>query len=470
MLLNIIIHVLGKEIIAMKHNKIKKIILPLTFCIAALFLSACATKPRMAVSQLDTPGHHTFTGLKLLEQKKYEDARREFTMASQLDPKYSKSYTGMALVNIYSNDFQDAAKNLDLGFKNAQSDDEKLFVNVARIRYYTLKKSDQKWLELAKNQFDQAVVINPSHSQAYYFMGLAYKEALQFDQANKMFFRVAQLKTDHLEDADTQLMFLDKVRLAMPATETGKKICLVESITRADAAALFMQELKIKNIYKKPEPKVAETEIYPKIIKQTENLLIEVNYPDDVVTKQKNREVAPAAIKKSENIPMLVRKSEEGKSNDIISKELREAEKVFAEIVLKEAPVKLSAKDIGDHPLKKDIEGILETEIRGLENDPNGNYNPNEVLSRGEFAIMLEDVLIKVTGEKDLAARYVNQKSLFPDVPLEMPYFNAITAVTAMGIMEAKNTKTGEFLPFKPVPGVDALLIIRKLQKQLKLN
>jgi hypothetical protein len=36
--------------------------------------------------------------------------------------------------------------------------------------------------------------------------------------------------------------------------------------------------------------------------------------------------------------------------------------------------------------------------------------------------------------------------------------------------MEAKNTKTGEFLPLKPVTGVDALLIIRKLKEKLKIT
>jgi hypothetical protein len=36
--------------------------------------------------------------------------------------------------------------------------------------------------------------------------------------------------------------------------------------------------------------------------------------------------------------------------------------------------------------------------------------------------------------------------------------------------MEAKNTNTGEFAPLKPLNGVDALLIILKLKKELKLN
>jgi len=332
--------------------------------------------------------------------------------------KYSKAYTGMALVNIYTSNFNAASDNLALGLKNAKDTDEKLFVSVGKIRYYTLSKSDQKWLESAKNQFDEAVMMDPKYSPAYYFMGLAYKEALEFNLSGQMFAKVIQLKTDHMADADAQLKFLQKVQLAMPATETGKKIALVERITRADAAAIFIEELKIKDLYNKPAPKVLDTPL-----KETEKVSTEV--------------------KEMEKVPI-------------------------------DAPppvlVKLLAKDIADHPLKTDIEGILEIGVRGLENDPKGNFNPGEVLSRGEYAIMLEDILIKLTEEKDLAARYVNSKSLFPDVPADMPYFNAIIAVTSRGIMEAKNTKTGEFLPLKPVTGVDALLIIRKLKKELKLN
>jgi Tfp pilus assembly protein PilF len=376
-------------------------------CAGVLFLVSCGPKARVAVSQLDTPGHHTFTGLKLLDQEKYTDAKREFEMATQLDAKYSKAYTGMALVNIYTGKFNAASENLANGLKYAKDADEKLFVNVGKIRYYTLSKSDQNWLELARNQFDEAVVTDSKHSPAYYFMGLAYRDALEFNQAGQMFSQVTKLKTDHMADADAQLKFLQKVQLAMPATEAGKKIALAERITRADAAALFMEELKIKDLYKKPEPKV--------------------------------------------------------------SAEVKDVEKVPTEAP-SPAPVKLLAKDIADHPLKKDIEGILETGVRGLENDPKGNFNPGEILSRGEYAMMLEDILIKLTGEKDLAARYVNSKSLFPDVPADMPYFNAIISVTSRGIMEAKNTKTGEFAPLKPVTGVDALLILRKLKKELKLN
>jgi tetratricopeptide (TPR) repeat protein len=413
----------------MARQKIIRTLISLFILSASvLFLISCGHKARVAVNQLDTPGHHTFTGLKLLDQEKYADAQREFEMATQLDAKYSKAYTGMALVNIYTGKLNNASENLELGLKNAKDADEKLFVNVSRIRYHTFNKSDKKWLELAKNQFDEAVVTDPKYSPAYYFMGLAYKDALEFNQASQMFFQVTQLKTDHMADADAQLKFLQKVHLAMPATDAGKKVALVERITRADAAAIFIEELKIKDLYKKPEPKVSITPL-----KDTEKVATEVKDTGKVTTEVKDTE-----------------------------KGLTDAPPP--------APLKVWAKDIADHPLKADIEGILETSVRGLENDPKGNFNPGEVISRGEYAIMLEDILIKLTGEKDFAARYVNSKSLFPDVPADMPYFKAIIAVTSQGIMEAKNTKTGEFAPLKPVTGVDALLIIRKLKKELKLN
>jgi hypothetical protein len=430
------------------QKKIGTLISLFILCAIVLFLISCGPKARVAVSQLDTPGNHTFTGLKLLDQEKYDDARREFEMATQLDAKYSKAYTGMALVNIYSGNFNTASENLANGLKYAKNDDEKLFVNVAKIRYHTLNKSDQKWLELAKNQFDEAVVTDPKYSPAYYFMGLAYKDALEFNQASQMFSQVIQLKTEHMADADAQLKFLQKVHLAMPATEAGKKIALVERITRADAAAIFMEELKIKDLYKKPEPKVSVTPL-----KDKEKVSTEVKETEKVSIEVKNVEKVSTELKQTEKVPTEVPPLPSTPPSPPVT-----------------VPVKLLAKDIADHPLKTDIEGILETGVRGLENDPKDNFNPGEIISRGEYAIMLEDVLIKLTGEKDLAARYVNSKSLFPDVPADMPYFNAIIAVTSRGIMEAKNTKTGEFAPLKPVTGVEALLIIRKLKKELKLN
>jgi tetratricopeptide (TPR) repeat protein len=373
------------------------------FFACVLLLVSCAPKERVASSQLDTPEHRTYTGLKLIDQEKYADAQREFELAIQLDAKYSRAYTGMALVKIYTGNFDAAWDNLKSGWKYAKTDEEKLFVYVSRIQYYTQSKSEKKWLALAKDDFDEAIKLDQKHSSAYYFMGLAYKAGLNFNSAGQMFTKVLELKSGYVDEADVQWKFLQKVQRAMPGTATGKQIALVERLTRADAAALFMEELKIDVLYKKRTPKTFDTSF-------------------------KNPE--KAAIKTA----------------------------------------KITAKDIADHPLKVDIEGILGIGLRGLENYPDGNFHPGELVTRAAFAMMLEDILIKVSGDDSLATKFIGSTSPFPDLRADLPYFNAIMVVTSRGIMEAKDMTTGEFAPLSPVAGVDALLIIRKIKEELKFN
>ncbi len=391
----------------MFHGKGRnKALLGMVLFTAILLIVACGPTARVPVSQLDTPEHHFFTGMRMFDQEKYVDAQREFELALQLDDKYSKAHTGIGLVRMYITppDFNGAWDRLQKGAKYAKTDDERLVNKVSRIRYYTQSK-EKKWLAYAKDQFDEAVTIDPKYSAAYYFMGLAYKQAYDFNAAGLMFTKVLELKTDYISKADTEWNFIQKVQRAMPGSATGKQIALVESINRADAAALFMEELKIDVLYKKRTPKTFDTSF-------------------------KDPEKAAQTAK----------------------------------------PVKPTANDIAGHPLKADIEGILGIGVRGLENYPDGNYHPQEMITRAAYAMMLEDILIKVTGDNALATKFIGSSSPFPDLRADLPYFNAVMVVTSRGIMEAKDLTTGEFAPVKPVAGVDALLIIRKVKEQLKFD
>jgi len=370
---------------------------------AVLLLISCGPKARIPTSQLDTPEHHTYTGLRLLDQAKYADAQREFELATSLDPKYSKAYTGIALVKTATGEFDAARDNLKMGWKYAKFDDEKIFVYVSRIRYYTSSKLEKKWLELAKDEFDNVILMDAKHAPAYYFMGLAYKAGLEFELAGKMFAKVLDLKTDYISEADVQWNLIQKIQRAMPGTINGKIIAIVDRITRADAAALLMEELKIDVLYKKRTLKSFDTSF---------------------------KDPEKSAVK----------------------------------------PAAVTAKDIATHPLRADIEGILEIGVRGLENYPDGNFHPAEIVTRAAYAMMLEDILIKVTGDNSLATKFIGSTSPFPDLRADLPYFNAIMVVTSRGIMEAKEMTSGEFAPLNPVPGVDALLIIRKFKQELKFN
>ena len=389
------------------QNRIGKIFTVFMFFAVVMLIASCGPKDRIAQGQLDTPEHHAYTGLKLLGEEKYADAQREFELAIQLDAKYSKGYTGVGLVKIYTGDFDGADDYLKKGWSKAKNDEDKIFVHVSRIRYYAQgqTKVEKKWLKSAVNEFDNALKLDPKHAPAYYFMGLAYKAGLDFNSAGLMFTKVLELKTEYVADADREWNFIQKVQRALPGTTTGKQIALVERLTRADAAALFMEEFKIETLYKKRTPKTFDTSF-------------------------KDPEKAAVVAK----------------------------------------PDKITAKDIADHPLRTDIEGILKLGVRGLENYPDGNFHPAEMVTRADYAMMVEDILIKVSGDNSLATKFIGSTSPFPDLRPDLPYFNAVMVVTTRGIMEAKDLTTGEFSPLAPVAGVDALLIIRKLQGELKFN
>ncbi len=235
---------------------------------AILMLVSCGPKAVKPMGEMDTPDHHVFTGLKLLDQGQYPQAQGEFDRAIQLATKFSRAFTGTALVKAYQNDFPGALKALDKAWEYANNNEEKLVIHVAYIRVYTMNKAacarigtdcsqDTSWLDKSTNEFDNAVAINAKYAPAYYFMGLCYKTALNFSKSGEMFAKVLELKAEYTAEADVQWKLVQDIQRAMPGTVTGKKIAPVEKLTRA--AALFMEEMKIYVLYKKRTPKEFDT-------------------------------------------------------------------------------------------------------------------------------------------------------------------------------------------------------------------
>jgi hypothetical protein len=369
-----------------------------------IFIISCGPKVVKPVGEMDTPDHHFYTGMKFLDQGKYADAKGEFDQAIALDPKFSKAYAGNSIVKAYQGDFKAANESMKQAWKYAKKDDEKLFVHVCKIRLYTVSKADKDWLKDARDEFDKTIKIDPKSSAASYFMGLAYKTALDFLNAGQMFKQVLDINRDYVKEADAGWNLIQKIQRAMPGTITGKKIAVLERINRADAAALFMEELKIDVLYSKRTGKTFDT-----------------------------------AFKDPEK----------------------------AKVAASTTPA--TATDIATHPLKADIEGVLQIEVRGLETYPDGTFHPSDLVDRATYAMMIEDILIKVTGDNALATKFIGSASPFPDLRSDLPYFNSVMVVTTRGIMEVKELSSGEFAPLSPVPGVDALLVIRKLKEELKI-
>jgi hypothetical protein len=110
---------------------------------------------------------------------------------------------------------------------------------------------------------------------------------------------------------------------------------------------------------------------------------------------------------------------------------------------------------------------VLNLQIRGLVAGPCHTFVPDKLITKGEFALMLEDVLIKVSGDEKLATKFLGATSPFPDIRNDQYFFSAVMTATSRGFLEADKA-TGEFKPGDAVSGADALLSIRSFKDQLK--
>ena len=164
----------------MKHQKL--FIFMAAIAVAMLVIS-CGPKAVKPTSEMDDPRHHTNMGIKFLNEGNIGEAQSSFERAIQLNPKFSMAYAGLGIVKAYQNDFKAASGYMDQAWNLAYTTEEKVFAYVGYIRLYTLSKDPGNWLDLAKEKFDFAVQTDSKSALPYYFMGMAYKAALEFEKA-----------------------------------------------------------------------------------------------------------------------------------------------------------------------------------------------------------------------------------------------------------------------------------------------
>jgi len=389
------------------------IILP----VALAMLSGCA-KTRKAGGYMDTPETHYKQGMKYWDAGEYAKAEEEFKLAQSLDNKFAPALSGLALTT--AKKAQEAAdKDAEKqGFKEAHKladkakdlNDKIPEVFIAKALVITMEKEGReepkKWLKDVENEYEKAIKVDPQNSEAYFRRGYCYKKAYEFGKAASDFRKVLDLKKDFTIEANKQWELVQKIERAAPGTDVGRKIALVEKISRADIAALFVSEMQVDKLVKKRRPKTYDTGFQ-----------------------------APAD-------------SREFKADQVVA-----------------------AKDITDidgHWAKNFITDITDLNIRGLEPYPDHTFRPNDLVNRGEYAIMVEDILIAILGDETLATKHIGTESRFPDVNPSHPAYNAICNAVDKNVMDAE--MNGEFKPSESVSGPDALLVIRALKDLNKIE
>jgi len=124
--------------------------------------------------------------------------------------------------------------------------------------------------------------------------------------------------------------------------------------------------------------------------------------------------------------------------------------------------------DASGHWASTWINEVIEHGI--LEVGPGGRFYPEETITRAEFAMSVQRLLVVATRDNSLEVRYFGENpSRFSDVSSSHPAYNAMALCSERGIMQS-DVMTGKFNAAGHVDGADALLIIRTLQNSLRMS
>jgi len=388
--------------------------------LSLLIVGACAPKKPVGISAEDNPEHHYLMGMNLIEKSDVAGARNHFQRALYLDKNYSPALGGMALIfaidarnqkdgDLQRVEMEKALKYLKRAGSEAKDDSEKFIYHVTAIRVY-FTGHPRGWLVRAEEHYNDAMGLGgvkeeelpyyQTRAAAPYFMGYAYYLAYKFRKAEDAFAKVLSSRPGKWHDkADVMYKRVQKIVRAMgqyTLTKVAKEIAVKPEVTRADVAALLVDELHLDKFMAGRIP---------------------------IKSKLPKAAFVPA--------------------------------------------------DIMNSPFKDEILTVIKWNIRGLQPEYDKTtraylFKPNEPITRKQLAFILEDLLIKLTGDESLATKYFGtEKSPFPDVPPTVPWFNAVMNCTSRGLMEAD--LSGEFRPDDYVEGSELILALMKLRNIMNI-
>lgn len=399
----------------------KKVCLLVLLALLSL-LAGCATPPVRCTSPEDNPRHHYLRAMEALEAGRVDLALEKFDRALYCEEQFSAAHSGRAIALAFKARSQSDAgftaievervlENLEIGRKQAETDNDRFEYHLAVIRVHTLLKGE-KWLNRSEEAYRQAMALKvdeklldyyQGQEAATYFMGLACLEAYEFRKAEDKFRDTLAVRKEGKwnEPADRAWKKTTKIVRAMGGItvgDVGRKIAVKESVSRGDFAALLIDEMKLDKLF-------------------------------------------------AGRIPVK-----------------SQIDRMQAEF---------TPTDIVGHHFRDEILTILKWKVRGLEPKFDDQikaylFKPTDAVQRGEMAFILEDVLIKLTGDEKLATAFFGQeRSPFPDVKPTSPFYNAVLNMTTRNIMEGE--LSGEFRISEAVDGAEAILAVRMLKQRINI-
>ena len=185
-------------------------------CCMGFFFGGCG--PRSGLypeSTLGTPEHHVFNGFALLRMERSDDAQREFEQALRLDPRCSGAYMGSGWVEGQKGNFSAAFASMTQAKEVAEKNEEKALVEVGFMGLYTMQKGPD-WVQRVEQSFTAASSLAEDLPEAYFYLGIAYKKAYRFADAEKAFKKVIWIHQSLVPEAKEALESVRKIPRAGP--------------------------------------------------------------------------------------------------------------------------------------------------------------------------------------------------------------------------------------------------------------
>jgi tetratricopeptide (TPR) repeat protein len=152
-----------------------------------------------------------FNGFALLRMERPEDAQQEFEQALRLDPNCSGAYRGIGWIQGRRGDFTAAFASMTRAKELAVKNEEKALVEVGFMGLYTMQKSAD-WVQRVEQSFRAASSLSEDLPEAYFQLGVAYKQANRYADAEKAFKKVIWIHGSLVSEAKEELESLQEVK------------------------------------------------------------------------------------------------------------------------------------------------------------------------------------------------------------------------------------------------------------------
>lgn len=211
-----------------------------------LFVSSCGPKAK-SQSDVDTPEYHYRAGMRYLESEDYQSAIQSFQRSVDLDKKFALGWGGLGLSYGLIGDLRTGRKHMDTALSRGKKNPD---VRVLSGRLWIAHKGENKrWLKRAVDEFDTALKLKSGHEPAIFWKGMAYMQNYDFSLAEAEFRTLVQRKGEYAGKADEMWALSQKIVRAQPGTAAGKRIALKPKISRADMTVIFIEELKLTELF-----------------------------------------------------------------------------------------------------------------------------------------------------------------------------------------------------------------------------